>query len=221
MKKKKVFTPKDPKKRAKGAIVGISVHLVAVAVMALFTLINLSKLLGLKGGGLVGGMAPGFEPFVIAYGLAAILYLLTLVPYLVLFLMWVHRANRNAQTLSKGMEVSPGWNVGWFFVPFASLYKPFQGLDQVWRVSADPIGWRGLDAPRLLRWWWGFFLTSNFTGTLSNLASKTMTAGGQTAASVITIICFASALTAGVLAIQMIRRVTDLQVSALNAAAFT
>jgi hypothetical protein len=221
MKKKKVFTPKDPKKRAKGAIVGISVHLVTVAAMAAFTVINLSKLMGAKDADLIGGMAPGFEPFVLAYGLAAILYLLTLFPYLVLFLMWVHRANRNAQTLSKGMEVSPGWNVGWFFVPFASLYKPFQGLDQTWRVSTDPVGWRGLDAPMLLRWWWGFFLTGNITGSLSNLASKSMTAGGQTAGAVITIVCFASSLAAGVLAIRMIRRVTDLQVSALNAAAFT
>jgi hypothetical protein len=124
MKKKKVFTPKDPKKRAKGAIVGISVHLATVAAMALLTMINLSKLLGLKGGDPVGDIAPGFEPFVLAYGLAAMLYLLTLVPYLVLFLMWVHRANRNARTLSKGMEVSPGWNVGWFFVPFASVPGP-------------------------------------------------------------------------------------------------
>ena len=219
--KKKVFTPKDPKKRAKGAIVGISVHLVAVAAMAVLTLINLSKLLGMKGDGLIDGLAPGFEPFILAYGLAATLYLLTTVPYLVLFLMWVHRANRNAQTLSKGMEVSPGWNVGFFFVPFASLWKPFQGLDQTWRVSADPVGWRGLDAPMLLRWWWGFFLVGNFAGSLSNMASRTMTAGGQAAGAVITIICFAASLTAGVLAIRMIRRVTDLQVTALNAATFT
>jgi len=221
MKKKKIYTPKDPKKRAKGAIIGLIIHMAAVALLGVLTLVQLTKLLGMGSQDLIDGLPPGFEPYVLLYGLAAILYLATLVVHLVLFLMWVHRANRNAQSLSSGMDVSPGWNVGFFFVPFASLWKPFQGLDQTWRVSTDPIRWRGLDAPSMLRWWWGFHLTANITGSLSNMASRTLTSGGQTASAIITIICFVTSLAAGVLAIRMIRQVTDLQVSSLNAAAFT
>jgi len=73
----------------------------------------------------------------------------------------------------------------------------------------------------MLRWWGGFHLTANITGSLSNMASRTLTSGGQTASAIITIICFVTSLAAGVLAIRMIRQVTDLQVSSLNAAAFT
>lgn len=219
--KKKVFTPKDPRKRAKGAIVGIVIHMTAVAVLGVLTLIHLSKLLGLEGGDtLPDGLAPGFHPYFLAYGLAAIAYVATLVVYGVLFLMWVHRTNRNAQTLSSGMDITPGWAVGWFFVPFASLFKPFQGLDQTWRVSTNPTRWRALDTPKMLRWWWGFYLTTNITGSLSNMVGKTLSAGGQTASAMISLVCFGTSLAAGLLAIRMVRQVTDLQTAALEAAAF-
>ncbi len=48
----------------------------------------------------------------------------------VLFLIWVYRANRNAHCLgAEGMEYSPGWSVGWFFVPVACLVMPYNVLE--------------------------------------------------------------------------------------------
>ncbi len=118
--------------------------------------------------------------------------------------------HRNAQTLSTGMEVRPGWAVGWFFIPFASLYKPFQGLDQTWRVSIDPTRWRGLDTPSLLRWWWGFHLTSNIAGSLSNIVGK---GEGSVVllSTAIAIMSFVAGFIASALAIRMIRRLTAVQ----------
>ncbi|HWW24317.1 MAG TPA: DUF4328 domain-containing protein [Caulobacter sp.] len=218
--KKKVYTPKDPRKRAKGAIVGAVLHMVAVAILGGLTILHLTKLTG-AGEDLIDGMAAGFAPYLVPYGLAAIGYFVSLIAYLVLFLMWVHRTNRNAQTLSTGIEVRPGWAVGWFFIPFASLYKPFQGLDQTWRVSIDPSRWRVLDTPSLLRWWWGFHLTSNITGSLSNMVGKSEGSAVMAASTLIAIISFIATFAAAGLAIRMIRQLTAVQTSSLEAAAFT
>lgn len=220
MKKKKVYTAKDPRKRAKGATVGAVAHMVAVAILCGLTFVHLLKLSS-AGGAVTDGVADSFEPYLIAYGLAAIAYIASLIVNLILFLMWVHRTNSNAQTLSAGMDVRPGWAVGWFFIPFASLYKPFQGLDQTWRVSIDPSRWRALDTPSLLRWWWGFHLISNIGGSLSNIVGKSQSATEQSASTVIMLISFAASFTASALAIRMIRRLTAAQTTCLEAAAFT
>lgn len=220
MKKKKVYTPKDPRKRAKGAVVGAVVHMIAVAILGGLTFVHLLHLSG-AGGAVTDGVADSFAPFLIPYGLSAIAYIASLVVSLVLFLMWVHRTNRNAQTLSTGMEVRPGWAVGWFFIPFASLYKPFQGLDQTWRVSIDPTRWRGLDTPSLLRWWWGFHLTSNIAGSLSNIVGKGEGSVVLALSTAIAIMSFVAGFIASALAIRMIRRLTAVQTASLEAAAFT
>src|SRR5437868_6687462 len=49
----------------------------------------------------------------------------------VLFLRWIHRANRNARALgAQGMRFTPGWAVGWYFIPIASLWKPYQAMKE-------------------------------------------------------------------------------------------
>src|SRR6266436_5309609 len=54
-----------------------------------------------------------------------------------LFLMWVYRANKNARALgAAGMKYTPGWSVGWFFVPFAGLFMPYWVLKEIWQVSS-------------------------------------------------------------------------------------
>jgi Domain of unknown function (DUF4328) len=43
----------------------------------------------------------------------------------VTFLRWIFRASKNLHVLSsEPMAFTPGWAVGWFFIPFANLYKP-------------------------------------------------------------------------------------------------
>ena len=33
------------------------------------------------------------------------------------------------------MEFSPGWSVGWFFVPVAGLFMPYRVLKELWKAS--------------------------------------------------------------------------------------
>ncbi len=75
------------------------------------------------------------------------------------FLVWIHRANRNARALgAEGMKFTPGWAVGWYFVPIMSLWKPYQAMREIWQASAEPGNWRAVQAPPLLGWWWALYL---------------------------------------------------------------
>ena len=54
----------------------------------------------------------------------------------VAFCVWIHRAASNLPALGRyGMKFTPGWCVGWFFIPFANLVKPFQAVKELWRAS--------------------------------------------------------------------------------------
>jgi len=89
----------------------------------------------------------------------------------VLCLRWFYRVTANARTFNPGMKAKPGWAVGWFFVPIAFLWKPFEYFSETWRVSHQPAAPAGVDTPGLLRWWWGLWLTmliaDNVSGRLS------------------------------------------------------
>lgn len=57
-------------------------------------------------------------------------------PLSILFAVWLYRMNANLRQLSsKPMEFTPGWMIGWYFIPFANLFKPFQGMRELWQVS--------------------------------------------------------------------------------------
>jgi hypothetical protein len=69
-------------------------------------------------------------------GIIAILQLVNLVVLIVLFCIWIYRANSNARQLgATDMQFSPGWSVGWYFIPIANLWKPYQAMCEIWRAS--------------------------------------------------------------------------------------
>jgi hypothetical protein len=83
-------------------------------------------------------------------------------------LRWIYRANVNVRELgATGMEFSPGWSVGWYFVPIANLWKPFQALKEIWQASARPRDWQNAEAPGLLAGWWTLWLVSSVAGRAS------------------------------------------------------
>src|SRR5688500_18010935 len=62
-------------------------------------------------------------------GIAALLRIPLFIAVVVFFLIWVYRAFNNLSALKPGnLEFSPGWAVGWWFIPFANLIKPFQAM---------------------------------------------------------------------------------------------
>lgn len=115
-------------------------------------------------------------------GLGQLIIFLTLV---VMFSIWIHRANRNARALgAERMQFTPGWCVGWFFVPIMNLFRPYQAVKEIWKAS-DPdwqqgrepvfhVGldgvdapWQRADTPSVLGVWWGLWIVSGALGQAS------------------------------------------------------
>jgi len=85
-------------------------------------------------------------------------------PVSIMFGIWLYRMNFNLRKLTTwNMEFTPGWMIGWYFIPFANFFKPFQGMRELWRVSHK----QWYVDPSILRWWWGLWLAVRFVGNSS------------------------------------------------------
>lgn len=110
--------------------------------------------------------------------LVAILTLLVLVATIVAFLMWFHRSHKNLSSFGvPGLDYSPGWAVGGFFVPFLNLIRPFQVMREIWKASdpeADPQiphSWQYSSTSPLIAAWWGTWILSNILGNFAGAIS--------------------------------------------------
>ena len=90
-----------------------------------------------------------------------------LITYIV-FLFWIYRANYNARKLgAEGMKFTPGWSVGWYFVPIANLWKPYQAMREIWKASKySSPDWQSQPSDPILRWWWAVWLVCGFVGNM-------------------------------------------------------
>lgn len=91
----------------------------------------------------------------------------------VVSLCWLHRARRNLDDLgAEDLRFTPGWTVGWFFIPVLHLFRPFQAVSELWRASADPQGrWAEAGVGLLLPAWWLAWITSNLVGQVEGRLS--------------------------------------------------
>lgn len=113
---------------------------------------------------------PELSSFEALYAAALLLSLVVLVATYVLFGMWVYRAAANVEVAAvPGFDYTPGWAVGWFFVPFANLFKPFAAMRQIWNAShGNESG--DLDSGNpFLAFWWGLWI---LTAILTNVAIR-------------------------------------------------
>lgn len=95
---------------------------------------------------------------------------------------WLYRASANAHAVSDQMKISPGWGIGFFFVPVVNLWKPFQALRETWQASLSPEAPDNVPVPTTMRIWWGLWLLASVLGNISFRLS----AGAKTVADVTT-----------------------------------
>lgn len=99
--------------------------------------------------------------------------LLALLSCYVIIAFWIHRMAANTRSLAGAgkMEYTPGWAVGWFFVPFANLWKPYQAMKELWALNADDgrdaVGMAGLLPPLWWFLWLAWNIVSNAAGRMS------------------------------------------------------
>jgi uncharacterized protein DUF4328 len=157
-------------------------------------------------------------------GCEALAYMVVFYTTVVVFAMFVHRACRNAHALGAlGMEFTPGWAVGWYFVPFANLFKPFQAMREIFHAS-DPTasagGWASRPTPPLLGWWWAAWLTSNILGNLILRVSLSSAAVSAPVAAGLDVVDGLLDVALTVLAVRVVRTVAARQEQKARVAAF-
>ena len=155
-------------------------------------------------------------------GLAAILEIIMRVVVVVFFLIWEYRSFNNLSALkARNLEYSPGWAVGWWFIPFANLVKPFQVMRELWNES-DPdfdeqTGFLNVSpgTPEIIGFWWGTFLIGGFIG---RIADKLIDANGDPSQYFPIFLLLASIfqLAASILIILIVKGVTDRQEQRFN-----
>lgn len=66
----------------------------------------------------------------------AILSLMVFVATAVAFLMWEYRASKNLALLGANEQrFSPGWAMGWWFVPIFWVFRPYQVIKEIYLSS--------------------------------------------------------------------------------------
>lgn len=102
-------------------------------------------------------------------GAVFILYILAMI----LFFIWIYRTHKNLPYLNvEGLRFTPGWSVGYFFIPFVSLFRPYQMMVEKWKASNPNLdisnweSWKTSNTSPLIGCWWAFFLSSAIAGQI-------------------------------------------------------
>jgi Domain of unknown function (DUF4328) len=143
-----------------------------------------------------------------------------LIATVVAWCLWQHRGQSNLVALDrKCLEYTPGWAVGWWFVPIANLWKPFLTVRELWKASEptlDGSRWHSLRTPMVLGWWWGVWIGGGLLPLWWLVTSDHTTASGLRSGDIASVAGGVTSIVSAFLAIAIVRHVTRRQ-SALAA----
>jgi len=104
----------------------------------------------------------------IVQGILAFSYLLIFNVTAVGFLKWIYRANLNCRGFgATGLKFTPGWSIGYYFVPIACLFYPYQIMKEIWCASTDPLNWEKQAGSPLLGFWWTLWIITCILGQIA------------------------------------------------------
>ena len=163
-------------------------------------------------------MNPEFDDTHDRVGTMFDLLIVVCIPTVILFLVWIHRASGNIRFLGAlGQRFSPGWAVGWWFIPIMNLSRPYEAMAEIWKGSAPDlssggrIDWKYGSVAPLLKWWWGLWVASGLTGVIALFVWADQTQVPSSGALLWYLLASALLICATVLAILVVRRVTAMQ----------
>jgi len=122
---------------------------------------------------------------------------------------WFIRCARGQHLLPGANDTyTPGWSVGWYFVPIAMLWKPFQAMVFI-RDSSQMLG--GKTMGNTLGLWWTFWIITTVTDRISNRLYKGDGIDSYVTANWFSIYTAPLDLLAGVFALLVVRKLTAIQ----------
>jgi len=175
---------------------------------------EISLLRSLQNGSFIGDFNAAAESNDTRQQAIAVIQFLLFVGTGIVFLTWIFRANRNARALgAEGMRFTPGWSVGWYFVPIMSLWRPFQVMREIWQASAQPGNWQGVQTPPLLGWWWAMYLISQILAQIAYRMSENIESMDDAMlTSIVTLSANLTAMVLDVLAFQLVAKIAANQI---------
>lgn len=134
------------------------------------------------------------------------------------FLVWFRRAYANLLGLgAEKLEHSPGWAIGFFFVPLANLVYPYRIAKEIWHGSqsssdaGEPLLGGVERGQSLVTSWWLSWLLAGFIGNVALGLSRGNTLAALQGSTKVSMLSTSLSAVAGILAIVMIRTVSRLQ----------
>lgn len=100
-------------------------------------------------------------------------YILAMIGSVIAFLSWLSRAVDNVPSLEGGTPIrSPQGAIGWWFVPLANFFVPYQIVADLWRRMATSPAGRGT---AIVVAWWVLWIASSIGGRILGAALDTVT----------------------------------------------
>ncbi len=160
-------------------------------------------------------LEPNAAIFYLGYACIGLLYFPIYVTCIVLFCLWIYRANKNVRALgAMGIEHSPGWCVGSFFVPIINLFVPYKAVCEIYQASlpeADRSNWIGSPvSPDVVRWW-GCWIASVVLGQIIFRMSMSDDPGVIASSAWLGVLAGIVAIPNALLAIRIVRNIHDRQ----------
>lgn len=135
-----------------------------------------------------------------------------------LILKWIYLANKNVRVLgATNLMYTPGWSIGYYFMPGTNLWKPYQAMKEIWKASLDPKNWNDQKNPAILRWWWFFWLFSSLFGNVAfRMVLKAKQIGDFIESNVFSLIGDISFIPLILVTLVMISKIYDFQMTHFN-----
>jgi hypothetical protein len=140
----------------------------------------------------------------------------------IVWLVWLSRAYSNLGAVgTRKSRFTPGWAVGYWFVPFVNLVRPYQIILDLWlrseRLNVDDSV-ANLPRPAIISWWWGVYLLSGFAGRMfASLARDAKTLPELINVTIIGVVVDAIGIVAALLAVTVVRGIDERQQRFANA----
>ncbi len=112
------------------------------------------------------------ETMLILFSIVGVAQTLAYIVSVVLVAMWIHRAHANLHDRGyEGLAFTPGWAVGWYFIPFANLVMPFKAMRELWHATFGTADRYDAPAPTDITLWWTFWIVGNIISSISTRLS--------------------------------------------------
>ncbi len=207
---------KDPSRLTKWAKRFLYVQIFLSLIAIISNALEYQLLINLREGVYVSGhIMTVVEASDLRQNIIAIVRLVVFVILYILILKWIYRANFNARHIgASGMVFTPGWSIGWYFVPIACYWKPYQAMKEIWKTSANPNNWSSQSVPTLLPWWWFLWVVSSILGSASlRLSWRALETNEILKANFVTQLADLSLIPLSLIMIAIVNRVYQMQMS--------